>query len=232
VLFIDEIHRLSRSVEEILYPAMEDFSLDILIGKGPGTRSYRLDLPPFTLIGATTRAGSLAAPLRDRFGIVFRMQFYRTEELQSIITRAAKVLHIEIEDQGAQEIARRSRGTPRIANRLLKRVRDFAQVKGNGIITDDIADQALGQLHVDRIGLDAVDREVMETIIHKFGGGPVGIDTIAAAVSEETNTIEDVYEPYLMQIGFLARTPRGRVATKAAYDHLGIPWQDDKSGLF
>ncbi len=232
VLFIDEIHRLSRSVEEILYPAMEDFSLDILIGKGPGTRSYRLDLPPFTLIGATTRAGSLAAPLRDRFGIVFRMQFYRTEELQSIITRAAKVLHIEIEDQGAQEIARRSRGTPRIANRLLKRVRDFAQVKGNGIITDDIADKALGQLHVDRIGLDAVDREVMETIIHKFGGGPVGIDTIAAAVSEETNTIEDVYEPYLMQIGFLARTPRGRVATKAAYDHLGIPWQDEKSGLF
>lgn len=232
VLFIDEIHRLSRSVEEILYPAMEDFSLDIIIGKGPGTRSYRLDLPPFTLIGATTRAGALAAPLRDRFGIVFRMQFYNAHELKQIITRAAQVLGIAIEEGGAEEIARRSRGTPRIANRLLKRVRDYAQVMGNGVITDEIADEALKNLHVDRLGLDAIDREVLETIITKFGGGPVGIDTIAAAVSEETATIEDVYEPYLMQIGFLMRTPRGRVASKAAYDHLGLPWDPKEGGLF
>lgn len=232
VLFIDEIHRLNRSVEEVLYPAMEDFALDIVMGKGPGARSYRLDLPPFTLVGATTRAGALAAPLRDRFGIIFRMQFYTPEELTQIVCRAAQILAIPIEEAGAEEIARRSRGTPRIANRLLKRVRDFAQVLGSGVITHTIAADALSALHVDGLGLDAVDREVMETIISKFGGGPVGVDTIAAAVSEERATIEDVYEPYLMQIGFLNRTPRGRVATKAAYDHLGIPWNGDHEGLF
>lgn len=232
VLFIDEIHRLNRSVEEILYPAMEDFALDIVMGKGPGARSYRLDLPPFTLIGATTRAGALAAPLRDRFGIIFRMQFYAPEELRLIVMRAAKIIGIPIEEDGAEEIARRSRGTPRIANRLLKRVRDFAQVMGSGVITHEIAAAALEALHVDRLGLDAIDREVLETIIHKFGGGPVGIDTIAASVSEERTTIEDVYEPYLMQIGFLTRTPRGRVAAKAAYDHLGIPWSAEKNSLF
>ena len=233
VLFIDEIHRLNRSVEEILYPAMEDFALDIVMGKGPGARSYRLDLPPFTLVGATTRAGALAAPLRDRFGIVFRMQFYSPEELMLIIKRAATILSIDIEDEGAREIANRSRGTPRIANRLLKRVRDFAQVMGSGIITDAIASHALLQLHVDGLGLDAIDREVMKTIIYKFNGGPVGVDTIAASVSEERATIEDVYEPYLMQIGCLSRTPRGRIATKAAYDHLGIPWNSERTqGLF
>ena len=234
VLFIDEIHRLNRSVEEVLYPAMEDFALDIVMGKGPGARSYRLDLPPFTLVGATTRAGALAAPLRDRFGIIFRMQFYTPEELTRIVSRAAQILAIPIEEEGAGEIARRSRGTPRIANRLLKRVRDFAQVLGSGTITHDIASDALSALHVDGLGLDAIDREVMETIIRKFGGGPVGVDTIAAAVSEERATIEDVYEPYLMQIGFLNRTPRGRVATKAAYEHLGISWAADQkeTGLF
>lgn len=229
VLFIDEIHRLNRSVEEILYPAMEDFALDIIMGKGPGARSYRLDLPPFTLVGATTRAGALDAPLRDRFGIVFRMQFYEPEELEKIVTRASGVLGIPIERDGAREIARRSRGTPRIANRLLKRVRDFAEVMGSGIITHDISAEALAALHVDGLGLDAIDREVMETIIRKFGGGPVGVDTIAASISEERATIEDVYEPYLMQIGFLTRTPRGRVATKAAYDHLGIVWDGGKT---
>lgn len=232
VLFIDEIHRLNRSVEEILYPAMEDFSLDIIMGKGPGARSYRINLPPFTLIGATTRAGALAAPLRDRFGIIFRMQFYAPEELQQIVVRASRILGIPIEEGGATEIARRSRGTPRIANRLLKRVRDFAQVMGSGVITHDIAAQALAALHVDALGLDRTDRELLLAIIEKFGGGPVGIDTIAAAVSEERATIEDVYEPYLMQIGFLARTPRGRVATRAAYDHLGIPWNADNHSLF
>lgn len=232
VLFIDEIHRLNRSVEEILYPAMEDFSLDIIMGKGPGARSYRINLPPFTLIGATTRAGALAAPLRDRFGIIFRMQFYEPEELKQIVSRASRILGIPIEDGGAEEIARRSRGTPRIANRLLKRVRDFAQVMGSGVITHDIAANALAALHVDRLGLDRTDREVLETIIEKFGGGPVGIDTIAAAVSEERATIEDVYEPYLMQIGFLTRTPRGRMATRAAYEHLGIPWHADDHSLF
>lgn len=232
VLFIDEIHRLNRSVEEILYPAMEDFALDIVMGKGPGARSYRLDLPPFTLVGATTRAGALAAPLRDRFGIIFRMQFYQPDELKLIVSRASRILGIPIEDEGAAEIARRSRGTPRIANRLLKRVRDFAQVMGSGVITHDIASTALSALHVDQIGLDAIDREVMSVIIKNFGGGPVGIDTIAASVSEERATIEDVYEPYLMQIGFLTRTPRGRVATKAAYEHLGIPWEAGESPLF
>ena len=222
VLFIDEIHRLSRSVEEVLYSAMEDYALDIIIGKGPSARSVRIDLPKFTLVGATTRAGALAAPLRDRFGIVSRLKYYKQDELEFIVTRAAEILNIGIETAGASEIARRSRGTPRIANRLLKRVRDFAQVVGNGVITADIADEALKRLHVDKMGLDRIDRRVLKCIIDKYDGGPVGIETIAAAVSEERDTIEDVYEPYLMQLGFLGRTPRGRVATKLAYDHLGI----------
>lgn len=222
VLFIDEIHRLSRSVEEVLYSAMEDYALDIIIGKGPSARSVRIDLPKFTLVGATTRAGALAAPLRDRFGIVSRLEYYKQEELVFIVTRAADILNIGIEQAGASEIARRSRGTPRIANRLLKRVRDFAQVVGNGVITADIADEALKRLHVDKMGLDRIDRRVLKCIIENYDGGPVGIETIAAAVSEERDTIEDVYEPYLMQLGFLGRTPRGRVATKLAYDHLGI----------
>lgn len=222
VLFIDEIHRLSRSVEEVLYSAMEDYALDIIIGKGPSARSVRIDLPKFTLVGATTRAGALAAPLRDRFGIVSRLEYYKQEELEFIVTRAADILNIGIEQAGASEIARRSRGTPRIANRLLKRVRDFAQVVGNGVITADIADEALKRLHVDKMGLDRIDRRVLKCIIESYDGGPVGIETIAAAVSEERDTIEDVYEPYLMQLGFLGRTPRGRVATKLAYDHLGI----------
>ena len=222
VLFIDEIHRLSRSVEEVLYSAMEDYALDIIIGKGPSARSVRIDLPKFTLVGATKRAGALAAPLRDRFGIVSRLEYYKQEELEFIVTRAADILNIGIEQAGASEIARRSRGTPRIANRLLKRVRDFAQVVGNGVITADIADEALKRLHVDKMGLDRIDRRVLKCIIENYDGGPVGIETIAAAVSEERDTIEDVYEPYLMQLGFLGRTPRGRVATKLAYDHLGI----------
>jgi len=222
VLFIDEIHRLSRSVEEVLYSAMEDYALDIIIGKGPSARSVRIDLPKFTLVGATTRAGALAAPLRDRFGIVSRLEYYKQEELEFIVTRAADILNIGIEQAGASEIARRSRGTPRIANRLLKRVRDFAQVVGNGVITADIADEALKRLHVDKMGLDRIDRRVLKCIIENYDGGPVGIETIAAAVSEERDTIEDVYEPYLMQLGLLGRTPRGRVATKLAYDHLGI----------
>ena len=222
VLFIDEIHRLSRSVEEVLYSAMEDYALDIIIGKGPSARSVRIDLPKFTLVGATTRAGALAAPLRDRFGIVSRLEYYKQEELEFIVTRAADILNIGIEQAGASEIARRSRGTPRIANRLLKRVRDFAQVVGNGVITADITDEALKRLHVDKMGLDRIDRRVLKCIIENYDGGPVGIETIAAAVSEERDTIEDVYEPYLMQLGFLGRTPRGRVATKLAYDHLGI----------
>ena len=222
VLFIDEIHRLSRSVEEVLYSAMEDYALDIIIGKGPSARSVRIGLPKFTLVGATTRAGALAAPLRDRFGIVSRLEYYKQEELEFIVTRAADILTIGIEQAGASEIARRSRGTPRIANRLLKRVRDFAQVVGNGVITADIADEALKRLHVDKMGLDRIDRRVLKCIIENYDGGPVGIETIAAAVSEERDTIEDVYEPYLMQLGFLGRTPRGRVATKLAYDHLGI----------
>ena len=222
VLFIDEIHRLSRSVEEVLYSAMEDYALDIIIGKGPSARSVRIDLPKFTLVGATTRAGALAAPLRDRFGIVSRLEYYKQEELEFIVTRAADILTIGIEQAGASEIARRSRGTPRIANRLLKRVRDFAQVVGNGVITADIADEALKRLHVDKMGLDRIDRRVLKCIIENYDGGPVGIETIAAAVSEERDTIEDVYEPYLMQLGFLGRTPRGRLATKLPYDHLGI----------
>lgn len=227
VLFIDEIHRLSRNVEEVLYSAMEDFALDIIIGKGPSARSIRLDIAPFTLIGATTKAGALAAPLRDRFGVISRLEYYQPEALIHIIKRAAEILQIEIEDRGAMEIARRSRGTPRIANRLLKRVRDFAQITGDGIITDSIADQALAMLEVDKIGLDETDRTMLKTIIEKFGGGPVGVETLAAAISEETDTIEDVYEPYLLQLGFLNRTPRGRVATPAAYKHLGIQRKED-----
>lgn len=227
LLFIDEIHRLSRSVEEVLYSAMEDYALDIIIGKGPSARSVRIDLPKFTLVGATTRAGALAAPLRDRFGVVSRLEYYKQKELELIITRAADILNIGIDSAGASEVARRSRGTPRIANRLLKRVRDFAQVVGDGIITKDIADEALARLDVDKMGLDRIDRRVLLAIIEKFKGGPVGIDTIAAAVSEERETIEDVYEPYLMQLGFLARTSRGRIATQAAYEHLGIPWTEE-----
>ena len=222
VLFIDEIHRLSRSVEEVLYSLMEDYAIDIIIGKGPSARTVRIDLPKFTLVGATTRAGALAAPLRDRFGIINRLEYYKQPELEFIVTRAAEILHIGIEPTGASEIARRSRGTPRIANRLLKRVRDFAQVIGDGVITQSIADDALQRLYIDKEGLDRIDRRVLECIIEKYDGGPVGIDTIAAAISEERDTIEDVYEPYLMQLGFLGRTPRGRVATKLAYEHLGI----------
>ena len=223
VLFIDEIHRLSKTVEEILYSAMEDFALDIIIGKGPAARSVRLDLPHFTLIGATTRLGAIAAPLRDRFGVQCRLEFYNPEELQFIITRAADILGVKIDSEGANEIARRSRGTPRIANRLLKRVRDFAQVLGMETITRQLADEALGKLEVDRYGLDRNDRRILNTIVKTFGGGPVGIETIAAAVSEESGTIEDVIEPYLIQLGLLQRTPRGRRATREAYRYLGVP---------
>lgn len=227
VLFIDEIHRLNRSVEEILYSAMEDFALDIVMGKGTGASSIRIDLAKFTLIGATTRAGSLSAPLRDRFLITNHMQFYEPNELKQIIIRAAHILGIDIEEDGADEIARRSRGTPRIANRLLKRIRDFAQIQKSAI-TSQIASEALAALHVDEIGLDDLDNEILKAIIYKFNGGPVGIDTISAAVSEERATIEDVCEPYLMQIGFLSRTLRGRIATKAAYDHIGAPWNQNE----
>ena len=223
VLFIDEIHRLSRNVEEVLYSAMEDFALDIIIGKGPSARSIRLDIAPFTLVGATTKAGALAAPLRDRFGVVSRLEYYQPDSLVHIIKRAAEILEIHIEERGAWEIAKRSRGTPRIANRLLKRVRDFAQISGDGIITDELADKALQRLEVDKLGLDNTDRIMLLTIINKFDGGPVGLDTLAAAISEETDTIEDVYEPYLLQLGFINRTARGRVATTAAYEHLGVP---------
>ena len=232
LLFIDEIHRLSHSVEEVLYSAMEDYALDIIIGKGPSARSVRIDLPPFTLVGATTRAGALAPPLRDRFGVVCRLEYYEPIGLVLIIKRAAAILDIAIEDRGAEEIARRSRGTPRIANRLLKRVRDFAQVVGTGVITDVLADKALEQLEVDKCGLDRTDRRVLHAIIDKFGGGPVGIETIAASISEEVDTIEDVYEPFLMQNGFLSRTPRGRVVTAAAYRHLGMTPPPDQQGLF
>lgn len=223
VLFIDEIHRLSRSVEEVLYSAMEDYALDIIIGKGPSARSVRIELPKFTLIGATTRAGALAAPLRDRFGVISRLEYYKQNELEFIVSRSADILDIHMEQEGASEIARRSRGTPRIANRLLKRVRDVAQVLGDGVITKEIADQALQRLDIDALGLDRIDRRILHTIIEKFDGGPVGVDTIAASVSEERESIEDVYEPYLMQLGLLARTNRGRIVTPAAYDHLGIP---------
>ena len=222
ILFIDEIHRLPRSVEEVLYPAMEDYVVDLIIGKGPAARSIPLSLSKFTLIGATTRAGQLSTPLRDRFGVILKLDLYSVEELSKIVTRSAGILGIEIDEYGAREIASRSRGTPRVANRLLKRVRDFAQIKGKGIINRDIADYALGKLEIDKLGLDGVDRRMLEIIIKIYGGGPVGLETLAATVGEEAVTIEDVYEPYLMQIGFLSRTPRGRCATKLAYDHLGI----------
>jgi Holliday junction DNA helicase RuvB len=222
VLFIDEIHRLNRSVEEILYPAMEDFALDIIIGKGPSARSIRLDLPKFTMIGATTRAGMLTNPLRDRFGVICRLDYYKEEDLYQIVTRSAKILKIHIDEEGAWEIAKRSRGTPRIANRLLKRVRDYAQVKAEGIIDMDTADKALKLLEVDDRGLDEIDKKMMLAIIHKFAGGPVGLDTLAASIGEDSGTIEDVYEPYLLQIGFINRTPRGRTATELAYRHFGI----------
>ncbi|OUM94734.1 MAG: Holliday junction DNA helicase RuvB [Firmicutes bacterium ZCTH02-B6] len=221
VLFIDEIHRLNRTVEEVLYPAMEDFAVDIVIGKGPSARSLRLELPPFTLIGATTRAGMLTSPLRDRFGVLFRLEFYTHAELTAIVQRAADVLGVELLPDGAAEIARRARGTPRIANRLLKRVRDYAQVRADGVITGDVAREALAMLDVDDLGLDRTDRALLLTIIEKFDGGPVGVETLAAATGEEVETIEDVYEPYLMQLGYLERTPRGRRATALAYQHLG-----------
>ena len=225
VLFIDEIHRLNRTVEEILYPAMEDFALDIIIGKGPSARSIRLDLPKFTLVGATTRAGLLKSPLRDRFGVINRLEMYDNDELTLIVKRSAAILGIEIDDRGAEEIAKRSRGTPRIANRLLKRVRDFAQVKGDGIIDAGTAAMALNALEVDSIGLDSTDRNMLTSIIEKFRGGPVGLETLAACIGEEPDTIEDVYEPYLLQLGFIKKTPRGRMTTKLAYDHLGIRMQ-------
>jgi Holliday junction DNA helicase RuvB len=227
VLFIDEVHRLSRPVEEILYPAMEDFALDIVIGKGPGARSLRLELPRFTLIGATTRAGLLTSPLRDRFGVICRLEYYEVNDLVQIISRSAHILGIPIEAEGALEIARRSRGTPRVANRLLKRVRDYAQVRAGGIITRAVAVKALQFLEVDPLGLDHTDRRLLHIIIEKFNGGPVGLDTLAAAAGEEAGTLEDVFEPYLLQIGLLARTPRGRVATPAAYKHLGLPLKRD-----
>lgn len=222
ILFVDEIHRLNRAVEEILYPAMEDYAIDIIIGKGPSANSIRLDLPKFTLIGATTRAGSLSAPLRDRFGVTLRLELYTPEELAKIVTRSAAILNVSIEPEGAMEIARRSRGTPRIANRMLRRVRDFAQVMADGVITKSVADKALLALEVDYLGLDNVDRRMLQAIIENYGGGPVGLDTLAATIGEESVTLEDVYEPYLMQIGFLTRTPRGRCVTQKAYAHLHI----------
>ena len=223
VLFVDEIHRLNRQGEEGLYPAMEDYAIDIMIGKGPGARSVRLNLPKFTLVGATTRAGMLTAPLRDRFGVVNRLEFYTDRELMTIILRSARVLGVEIEESGAMELARRSRGTPRLANRLLKRVRDFAQVKYDGVITEKVANYALDLLDVDKYGLDHIDRSILLTMIEKFQGGPVGLDTLAASISEDAGTLEDVYEPYLLKNGFIQRTPRGRVVTALAYSHLGIP---------
>lgn len=224
ILFIDEIHRLNRQVEEVLYPAMEDYSIDIMIGKGQGARSIRLDLPKFTLVGATTRAGLLTAPLRDRFGVINKLEFYTVDELKQIIIRSAGLLNVEIDEKGATELARRSRGTPRLANRLLKRVRDFAQVKYDGVITEDVANLALDLLEVDKLGLDKGDRSILETMIDKFDGGPVGLDTLAAALGEDSGTLEDVYEPYLIQNGLLQRTPRGRIATRLAYEHLGVPF--------
>jgi Holliday junction DNA helicase RuvB len=232
VLFIDEIHRLSRVAEEILYPAMEDYAIDIIIGKGPSARTIHMPIPKFTLIGATTRAGQLTTPLRDRFGVLLKLELYTPEELATIVKRSAAILDIAITDDGAYSIASRSRGTPRIANRLLKRVRDFALVKGNGTITSDIATYALEALEIDELGLDNIDRRLLEAIIKYYNGGPVGLDTLAATIGEETVTIEDVYEPYLMQIGFLARTPRGRCVTKLAYDHLGLPFVNNGGQLF
>ena len=222
VLFIDEIHRLNRMIEEILYPAMEDFVIDIMIGKGPGARSVRLDLPRFTLIGATTRIGLLTAPLRDRFGVVQRLEPYSVENLKIILKRSAAVLQVEMEEGGAEEIARRSRGTPRLANRMLKRVRDFAQVRYDGVITEEVARFALDLLDIDKVGLDQTDRKMLLTMIEKFGGGPVGLDTLAASINEESETIEDVYEPYLLQLGYIQRTPRGRVVTRLGYAHFGM----------
>ena len=230
ILFIDEIHRLNRSVEEVLYPAMEDYALDIIVGKGPSARSIRVDLPHFTLVGATTRAGQLSAPLRDRFGVVARLELYSPAELCKIIERSAGILNIEVEHEGAMELARRSRGTPRIENRFLKRIRDFAQVIGNGIVTKEIAAEALSRLEVDELGLDAIDRRILMMMIKNYNGGPVGLETLAAATGEESVTIEDVYEPYLMQIGFLTRTPRGRCATALAYEHLGIMMPEQPCG--
>ncbi len=224
VLFIDEIHRLSRSVEEVLYSAMEDYALDIIIGKGPAARSIRLDLQPFTLIGATTRAGMLSPPLRDRFGVISRLELYTPQELAMIVKRSAGILGISVDEQGAMEIASRSRGTPRIANRLLKRVRDFAQIRAQGDITEEVANEALNMYEIDKLGLDNLDKRMILSIIQNFGGGPVGLDTLAATIGEEANTIEDVYEPYLLQLGFLNRTPRGRMATIGAYQHFGIPF--------
>jgi len=224
ILFIDEIHRLNRAVEEVLYPAMEDFALDIVIGKGPGARSLRLNLPDFTLIGATTRFALLSPPLRDRFGAVYRLDFYQQEAIEKILQRSAKILQVKAEKDGLKEIARRARGTPRVANRLLKRVRDYAQVMFDGVATKEVAVEALSKLEVDKIGLDEIDHKLLRTIVEKFGGGPVGLDTIAASISEEADTIMDVYEPYLLQLGFLERTPRGRLATEAAYRHLELPY--------
>ena len=224
ILFIDEIHRLNRVVEEILYPAMEDFAIDIIVGKGPSANSIRLDLPKFTLVGATTRAGQLSAPLRDRFGVSLRLELYTPEELSRIVTRSATILGMDIEPQGAMEIASRSRGTPRIANRFLRRVRDFAQIMGDGTITKEVADLALSRLEVDHLGLDTIDRRMLTAIIKNYGGGPVGLETLAATIGEESITLEDVYEPYLMQLGFLTRTPRGRCVTALAYEHLHIPF--------
>lgn len=228
ILFIDEIHRLNRMIEEILYPAMEDFVIDIVIGKGAGARSVRLDLPKFTLIGATTRIGLLTAPLRDRFGVIHRLEPYGVEDLKTILCRSASVLHVEIEEEGALEIARRSRGTPRIANRLLRRVRDFAQVQYRGIITGDVARIALDALEVDKMGLDITDRKMLLAMIHNFSGRPVGVDTLAASINEEAETIEDVYEPYLLQLGYIQRTPRGRIVTERGYAHFGLPFPTNK----
>ncbi len=227
-LFIDEIHRLSRAVEEILYPAMEDYALDIIIGKGPGARSLRLNLPSFTLIGATTRFALLSPPLRDRFGAIYRLDFYDQKSIETILHRSARILQIEAEDEGLKEIARRARGTPRVANRLLKRVRDYAQVIGDGVATHKAAIEALAKLEIDPIGLDEIDHKLLLTIVEKFNGGPVGLETLAAAISEESDTIMDVYEPYLLQLGFLERTPRGRTATQLAYQHLGLPYNREK----
>lgn len=232
VLFVDEIHRLSRAVEEILYPAMEDFQIDLVIGKGPAARSIKLDLPRFTLIGATTRAGLITSPLRGRFGIVYNFDFYDVESLKTIVMRSARILGIEITDEGAYEIASRSRGTPRVANRVLRRVRDYAQVRGNGKIDKEAAVMSLAMLEIDEHGLDEADRRILRTIIEKFDGGPVGIDTVAAAIGEERDTIEDAHEPYLIQMGFIARTPRGRVATRRAYEHLGLEPRTPQGGLF
>ena len=229
ILFIDEIHRLNRVVEEILYPAMEDFAIDIIVGKGPSANSIRLDLPKFTLVGATTRAGQLSAPLRDRFGVSLRLELYTPEELAAIVTRSATILGMPIEPEGAMEIASRSRGTPRIANRFLRRVRDFAQVMGDGTITKEAADLALQRLEVDKLGLDVIDRRMLTAIIRNYGGGPVGLETLAATIGEEAVTLEDVYEPYLMQLGFLTRTPRGRCVTPLAYEHLHIPYEGQTS---